>query len=73
MFKGFPDTATEAKRIELEDTIWLNRGCFLFKEIIRDCLKKDYVESKMRSLRADSMYKKRAAEYYAKHGTVGEF
>lgn len=73
MFKGFPDTTTEAKRIELEDTVWLNRGCFLFKEIIRDCLKKDYVESKMRSLRAESLYNKRAAEYYAKHGTIGEF
>jgi len=67
------DAATEAKRIELEDTIWLNRGCFLFKEIIRDCLKKDYVESKMRSLRADSLYNKGAVEYYRKYGTVGEF
>lgn len=63
----------EQKRIELQDTVWLNRGSFLFKKIIADTLKKDFVEAKMRSVRSSSAYERGAAAYYAKHGTSGEF
>ena len=63
----------EQKRIELQDTVWLNRGSFLFKKIIADTLKKDFVQSKMRSVRSSSAYERGAAAYYAKQGTAGEF
>ena len=68
----------EQKRIELQDTVWLNRGSFLFKKIIADTLKKDFIESKMRSFRVSSdefssAYEVAAAVYYSKYGTAGEF
>ena len=63
----------EQKRFELQDTVMLNRGAALFKSIIADTLKKDFVEQKMIALRAKSAYQSAEAAYYAKNGTVGEF
>lgn len=55
------------------DTFMVNNGRKLAKEIITDCLKKDMVDSKMKSLRASNAYDRAAAAYYNKYGTVGEF
>jgi len=55
------------------DTFAINNGRKVANQIILDCLKKDMVESKMRKVRSAYLYEKGAAEYYAKHGTVGEF
>jgi len=55
------------------DTFTINNGRKLAADIIMDELKKDVSEKKMRLLRASSVYEKGAREYYAKHGTVGEF
>jgi hypothetical protein len=55
------------------DTFMINNGRKLAADIIMDELKKDVSEKKMRLLRAGSLYEKNAREYYAKHGTVGEF
>ena len=55
------------------DTFMINNGRKLAADIIMDELKKDVSEKKMRLLRAGSLYEKSAREYYAKHGTVGEF
>jgi len=55
------------------DTFTINNGRKVANQIILDCLKKDMVESKMRRVRSAYLYEKGAREYYAKHGTVGEF
>lgn len=55
------------------DTFSVNEGRKVAHDIIFDCLKKDAVEEKMRSLRCTSLYEKGAREYYNKYGTVGEF
>ena len=55
------------------DTFEINNGRKTAREILLNELKKDAVEKKMRTLRNASLYEKGAAEYYAKHGTVGEF
>ena len=55
------------------DTFTNNSGREVAKNIILDTLKKDAVESKMRSVRSTYLYEKGAREYYAKYGTVGEF
>jgi len=55
------------------DTFEINSGRETARQILLDELRKDAVEKKMRSLRSTSLYEKGAAEYYAKHGTVGEF
>ena len=55
------------------DTFEINSGREIAREILLDELRKDAVEKKMRSVRSASLYEKGAREYYAKHGTVGEF
>ena len=55
------------------DTFEINGGRETARKILLDELRKDVVEKKMRSLRSSSLYEKGAREYYAKHGTVGEF
>jgi hypothetical protein len=55
------------------DTFINNSGREVAKNIILDSLKKDAVESKMRSVRSTYLYEKGAREYYNKYGTVGEF
>ena len=55
------------------DTFEVNSGRAVAREILLNELKKDAVEEKMRSVRSSYLYEKSAAEYYAKHGTVGEF
>ena len=65
--------ALTAKLFYYLDTFEINSGRSVAREILLDELRKDAVEKKMRSLRATSLYEKNAREYYAKHGTVGEF
>ena len=55
------------------DTFTNNSGREVAKNIILDTLKKDAVESKMRDVRSDYLYRKGALEYYNKYGTIGEF
>jgi len=55
------------------DTFEINSGRETAREILLDELRKDAVEKKMISVRSASLYEKGAREYYAKHGTVGEF
>ena len=55
------------------DTFEINSGRETARQILLDELRKDAIEKKMRSLRSASLYEKGAREYYAKHGTVGEF
>lgn len=61
------------KREEIMDTFTPNKGFDKAFQIITDELKREAVDKKIRTLRAGSIYDKRAAEYYAKHGTAGEF
>ena len=62
-----------AKLFYYLDTFEINSGRETARQILLDELRKDAVEKKMRSLRSTSLYEKGAREYYAKHGTVGEF
>ena len=55
------------------DTFDINSGRETARQIIFDTLRKDAVEKKMRGLRASTAYDRSAKEYYAKHGTAGEF
>jgi hypothetical protein len=55
------------------DTFKINSGRDTARQILLDELRKDVVEKKMRSVRSTYLYEKGAREYYAKHGTVGEF
>ena len=55
------------------DTFEINGGRETARKILLDELRKDAVEQKMRSVRGTYLYEKGAREYYAKHGTVGEF
>ena len=55
------------------DTFEINGGRETAREILLNELKKNAVEEKIRLLRAKSAYEKGAREYYAKHGTQGEF
>lgn len=70
-FKGMVEV-TE-KLFEYLDTFTINSGRETARQILLDELRKESVEKKMRSLRSASLYEKGAREYYAKHGTVGEF
>lgn len=63
----------EQKILSYMDTFVCNSGRNLAKKVITDMVKKDFVEEKMRKLRASSSYERSAAAYYKKHGTVGEF
>ena len=63
----------EQKAIELLDTFVVNKARVKAKSIILDCLKKDAVENRMRSVRSTSLYEKAAREFYNKYGTSGEF
>lgn len=62
-----------ARQDDLLVTFWMNKAfpkalCILHEEI-----KKDFVQEKMRKLRASTSYERGAAAFYAKNGTVGEF
>lgn len=70
-FKGMVEV-TE-KLFEYLDTFTINSGRETARQIIFDTLRKDAVENKMRGLRASTAYDRSAKEYYAKHGTAGEF
>ena len=63
----------EQKCLHYLDTFSVNSARIKAKQIILDCLKKDAVEKKMRSVRSTYLYEKSAREYYSKYGTVGEF
>jgi hypothetical protein len=62
-----------AKLFYYLDTFEINSGRETARQILLDELRKDAVEKKMRSVRSTYLYEKGAREYYAKHGTVGEF
>jgi len=70
-FKGMVEI-TE-KLFKYLDTFEVNSGRETARQIILDTLRKDAIENKMRTLRSASLYEKGAREYYAKHGTSGEF
>ena len=69
----------EQKCLSYLDTFVPNNGRTLAKQIILDALKKDAVEQKMKDMRFRNTcvpvktYEERAAEYYKKYDTVGEF
>ena len=62
-----------AKQDELMATFWQNKGWIKATIAIHAGVKEDYVNEKIRKLRASTSYERSAAAYYAKHGTVGEF
>ena len=62
-----------AKQDELMATFWQNKAWVKAINILHDEIKKDFLEEKMRKLRASTSYERGAAAYYNKYGTVGEF
>jgi hypothetical protein len=62
-----------AKQDDLMVTFWMNKGWVKALNAIHAGVKEDFVNEKMRKLRASTSYERGAAAYYAKHGTVGEF
>ena len=62
-----------AKQDELMVTFWMNKGWVKALTAIHQSVKEDYVNEKMRNLRAAAAYERQAKEFYNKFGTQGEF
>ena len=60
----------KTKYLEICNTFLINTASVRFRPIIMEMLK---AEAKQPHHTSQSNYDQRAAEYYAKHGTVGEF
>lgn len=61
------------KQDELLKTFWSNKGYIKAAIALHEIIRDDYALEKIRSLRAKNLYNKGAAEWYAKHGSVGDF
>lgn len=62
-----------AKQDELLVTFWMNKGWVKALNAIHEGVKEDYVNEKMRKLRASTSYERGAAAFYSKYSTQGEF
>ena len=77
-----------AKQDELLVTFWMNKGWVKAINILHDEIKKDFIEEKMKKMRAENKariareyykekgvdpYETAAAAFYKRYGTQGEF
>ena len=62
-----------ARQDDLVGTFWINKGWVKALTAIHQGVKEDFIQEKMRKLRASTQYQRQAAAYYAKNGTAGEF
>jgi hypothetical protein len=61
------------KQDELLKTFWSNKGYIKAAIALHEIIRDDYALKRMRLLRLQGLYEQGAREWYAKHGTVGEF
>ncbi len=64
---------TEKRYLDLIGTFWINTASVKFRPILKAMIQAEE-DAKPKPIKTKPLtYEERAAAYYAKHGTVGEF
>ena len=61
------------KYMEIISTFWVNKASIAFRPTLMALIRSETHSKPRRETFTPKTYEERAAEYYARHGTVGEF
>ena len=61
------------KYLEIIGTFWVNKASVAFRPVLMELIRSETQSKPVQAKIAPKTYEERAAEYYARHGTVGEF
>jgi hypothetical protein len=64
---------TETKYMEIISTFWVNKASIAFRPTLMALIRSETHSKALQQTIAKKTYEDSAAEYYARHGTVGEF
>jgi len=67
------DETMETKYLEIISTFWVNTASVAFRPTLMALIRSETHSKAVQETIAKKTYEERAAEYYARHGTVGEF
>jgi len=67
------EVPTESKYLDIISTFWVNKASIAFRPTLMTLIRSETHSKPRREPFTPKTYEDRAAEYYARHGTVGEF
>lgn len=69
----YKDEPMETKYLDIISTFWVNTASVAFRPTLMALIRAETHSKPRRETFTPKTYEDRAAEYYARHGTVGEF